>query len=184
VKALLTGQPTTLHGEFFPIQDAIIRPAPDPEIPILVGGRSDAALRRTAEYGDGWLALWVSAQRFAAAVGDVEAQARKRGREVEQWQHGLVLWCATPGSDGRGGQRLAQTMQERYKLPFDRFSRWCPVGHPDELADYAWEYVEAGSSQIAVTLPAGSPLESVTAAGQVREALLTREKATWSSAPR
>ena len=75
---LLTGEPVTLHGRFFDFADAIIRPAPDPPVPFVVGGRSDAALRRSGTLGDGWLGIWVSPERFAAAIATVEAHARRR----------------------------------------------------------------------------------------------------------
>ena len=43
VRALLTGEDVCFQGRFFDLRGAI-RPAPAPAIPILVGGRSDAAL--------------------------------------------------------------------------------------------------------------------------------------------
>lgn len=168
LRLLLTGEPTTFDGEFFSVRDALVRPAPRERIPILVGGRSDAALRRTAGHGDGWLALWTSAERFAAAVSEVEDRAAQAGRRVEEWQHGLVMWCATPGADGRGGERLAETMQKRYKMPFERFRRWCFVGPPDELADRVRDYAAAGCRHVSVTLPAGSPMETIEVAAEVR----------------
>lgn len=168
---LLTGEPTTFDGEFFSVTDALVRPAPEPRIPVLIGGRSDAALRRTARHGDGWLGLWTSPERFAAAVGEVEDLADREGRRKESWQHGMVFWCAAPGADGKGGERLAATMQERYKIPFEKFRRWCPVGPPDELADRVREYAAGGARHVSVTLPAGSPLETVEVAAEVRRQL-------------
>ncbi|MFC7493018.1 MULTISPECIES: LLM class flavin-dependent oxidoreductase [unclassified Nocardioides] len=168
---LLTGEPVTFEGEFYRVRDALVRPAPASRIPVLVGGRSDAALRRAARHGDGWLALWTSPQRFAAAVSEVAELADRAGRKMTDWQHGLVLWCATPGADGRGGDRLTETMQQRYKMSFEKFSRWCPVGPPDELADRVREYAAGGCGHVSLTLPAGSPLESVEVAAEVRRSL-------------
>ncbi|MDN5896938.1 MAG: LLM class flavin-dependent oxidoreductase, partial [Nocardioides sp.] len=168
---LLAGEEATFEGEFFSVRDALVLPAPSPRIPILVGGRSEAALRRAAKHGDGWLGLWTSPERFASAVSEVADFAEAGGRRVDSWQHGMVLWCAAPGADGRGGDRLAETMQQRYKIPFEKFSRWCPVGPPDELADRVREYVAAGCADVAVTLPAGSPMESIEVAAEVRRAI-------------
>lgn len=167
------GEPVSFSGEFFEVESALVRPAPRPRVPILVGGRSDAALRRTARHGDGWLGLWTSPERFAAATSEVEDVAVEEGRAVRQWRHGLVFWCATPGADGAGGRRLAETMERRYKIPYDRFKRWCPVGPPDELADRVREYAASGCSHVSVTLPAGSPMESIEVAAEVRRHLMT-----------
>ena len=54
LRPLLSGQAVTFHGRFFPTEDALIAP-PAPGIPLIVGGRSDAAMRRAGRYGDGWL---------------------------------------------------------------------------------------------------------------------------------
>ena len=56
LRQLLTGAPTTVHGKFFDVDDAVI--APPAAVPILVGGRSDVAVRRAGRLGDGWLGVW------------------------------------------------------------------------------------------------------------------------------
>jgi hypothetical protein len=40
------------HGEFFDLDDALIVPPPAEPIPIIVGGRSNAAVRRAGRLGD------------------------------------------------------------------------------------------------------------------------------------
>jgi alkanesulfonate monooxygenase SsuD/methylene tetrahydromethanopterin reductase-like flavin-dependent oxidoreductase (luciferase family) len=46
VRALLRGEPVSFEGRFFSLRDALIVPAPSPPVPLVVGGRSDAAVRR------------------------------------------------------------------------------------------------------------------------------------------
>src|SRR3954453_23833025 len=55
VRLFLRGEPVDFQGRFFAVHDAAIRPAPDPAPPVLVGGRSDAALRRSGPLGEGWI---------------------------------------------------------------------------------------------------------------------------------
>jgi probable F420-dependent oxidoreductase len=43
------------HGTVFDLPPVKIAPVPSAPIPILIGGHSDAALRRAARLGDGWL---------------------------------------------------------------------------------------------------------------------------------
>ena len=59
----LTGKATDFHGEFFDMDAALIVPAPENPIPVVIGGRSDAAVRRVGRLGDGWLGLWNSPRR-------------------------------------------------------------------------------------------------------------------------
>src|SRR5262249_49773349 len=66
LRGLANGTPVTFQGEFFSLNDALILPAPSPRIPLIVGGRSEAAVARAARLGDGWLGIWVSPRRFAA----------------------------------------------------------------------------------------------------------------------
>ena len=48
VRQLLTGTAVTFHGTFFDLEEAVIAPAPATAIPIVIGGRSDTAIRRRA----------------------------------------------------------------------------------------------------------------------------------------
>jgi alkanesulfonate monooxygenase SsuD/methylene tetrahydromethanopterin reductase-like flavin-dependent oxidoreductase (luciferase family) len=58
VRQLLDGSAVSFHGAFFDLDEAVIAPAPAAPIPIIVGGRSDAAVRRAGRLGDGWLGIW------------------------------------------------------------------------------------------------------------------------------
>ena len=53
---------------------------PIPPVPIVVGGRSDAALRRAARHGDGWLGVWCSPARYAQVLARIDAEAAAAGR--------------------------------------------------------------------------------------------------------
>lgn len=43
------------HGEIYDVPPVKISPVPDQPVPILIGGHGEAALRRAARAGDGWL---------------------------------------------------------------------------------------------------------------------------------
>ena len=43
------------HGQCFDLPPVQIAPVPSEPIPVLIGGHSDAALRRAAQLGDGWM---------------------------------------------------------------------------------------------------------------------------------
>ncbi|WP_433348936.1 TIGR03619 family F420-dependent LLM class oxidoreductase [Microtetraspora malaysiensis] len=55
VRGLTSGDYFEYHGEFFDLPPVKMSPAPTVPIPILVGGHSEAALRRAARLGDGWM---------------------------------------------------------------------------------------------------------------------------------
>lgn len=55
VRGLSTGEYFEYHGEFYDIPKIKLTPAPTQPLPILVGGHSDAALRRAVRLCDGWM---------------------------------------------------------------------------------------------------------------------------------
>jgi probable F420-dependent oxidoreductase len=55
VRGLSAGGYFSYHGEIFDLPPVKIAPVPAEPIPILIGGHSEAALRRAARVGDGWL---------------------------------------------------------------------------------------------------------------------------------
>jgi probable F420-dependent oxidoreductase len=55
IRGLSAGGYFEYHGEIFDIPPVKIAPVPSKPLPILIGGHSDAALRRAARLGDGWL---------------------------------------------------------------------------------------------------------------------------------
>src|SRR6266516_6561997 len=93
VRQLLTGKAATFHGTFFDLDEVVIAPAPAEPIPIIVGGRSDAAVSRAGRLGDGWLGIWTSPRRFAAAVELAADEAACAGRPGPPRRNAMQVWC-------------------------------------------------------------------------------------------
>jgi probable F420-dependent oxidoreductase len=55
VRGLSAGGYFEFHGEIFDVPSIKISPVPTEPVPVLVGGHGEAALRRAAASGDGWL---------------------------------------------------------------------------------------------------------------------------------
>ena len=163
VRSFLTGDPVDFSGRHFSVRDAAIRPAPDPPIPILVGGRSDAALERARRLGDGWIGVWVSPRRFAEAVERI-------GRDG---LHTLQLWAGF-------GRSAARVMEESYSLPFERFARYTPCGQPEDIAAALAPYVEAGCRRFNF-VPVAESIESAIAdIAAVKALLAPRGRGSWT----
>ncbi|RZS44703.1 putative F420-dependent oxidoreductase [Herbihabitans rhizosphaerae] len=72
------------HGEFYGYDDGVFEPRPRRHLPIMVGGTSDAALRRAARLADEWQAVGLEPREFAERLArlressdrDVRATAR------------------------------------------------------------------------------------------------------------
>jgi len=146
VRELLTGKPTTFHGTFFDLDEAVIAP-PAAAIPIIVGGRSDAAIRRAGRLGDGWLGIWNSPRRFAAAVEMAAQEAARAGRPGPPGRHAMQVWCGLADSKEDARACLAPAMEAFYQIPFERFERYCPYGTADDVAEFLVPYAAAGCAE-------------------------------------
>jgi len=144
VRQLLTGKAVTSHGPFFDLDDVAIAPAPAEPIPVIVGGRSDAAVRRAGRLGDGWLGIWASPRRFAAAVELAADEAARAGRPGPPARHAMQVWCGLADTKEAARACLAPAMEAFYQLPFERFERYCPYGAPDDIAEFLAPYAAAG----------------------------------------
>jgi alkanesulfonate monooxygenase SsuD/methylene tetrahydromethanopterin reductase-like flavin-dependent oxidoreductase (luciferase family) len=168
VRALSDGKPVTFRGEFFSFQDALILPAPSPRIPLIVGGRSDAAVRRAARLGDGWLGIWVSQQRFATVVDQIEVEARAAGRDPRSFEHAINVWCGFGATKEAARTPLAAGMETFYRMPFEPYS---PSGSPEDVAEFLASYIEAGCSTFNVIPCADDNETAVAAVGELRRLL-------------
>ena len=147
VRQLLTGQPTTFHGRHVDVDDAVILPPPSRPIPMPVGGRSDAAVKRAGRLGDGWLGIWISPRRFAEATELAAGEADAAGRTDWPAHHVLQVWCGLDDSKEAARSLLAPAMETFYGLPFERFERYCPYGRVEDVAEFLQPYVDAGAKE-------------------------------------
>jgi alkanesulfonate monooxygenase SsuD/methylene tetrahydromethanopterin reductase-like flavin-dependent oxidoreductase (luciferase family) len=169
VRELQTGRAVSSRGEFFELDGAVIMP-PAP-VPLVVGGRSDAAIRRAGRLGDGWLGIWNSPRRFAAAVELAAQAAADAGRAGPPARHAMQVWCGLDGSRPAARGLLADAMQTFYGLPFERFERYCPYGSPEDIAEFLAPYVAAGCREFNLIPQAADPGEAIAGVAAVRKLL-------------
>jgi alkanesulfonate monooxygenase SsuD/methylene tetrahydromethanopterin reductase-like flavin-dependent oxidoreductase (luciferase family) len=148
VRALLAGDEVTVENELLSIPGAIIQPVPEPAVPILVGGRSEAALKRTARAGDGWIGIWVSPDRAKAALEMIVGHAERYGRARAPDRNVLMVWCGLGDSVEHGRALLAPVMEGIYKTPFARFEKYTPCGTPADIAAAVAPFVHLGFHDI------------------------------------
>ena len=151
LRRLFAGAPASLDGRFSTFEEISIEPAPTRPggPPLWVGGRSDAAIRRAATLGDGWLPLWVSPERFAQGLAAVRRQAGGRACTAA-----VVL----PSLAGGTVEEARTYLSRRYGTEFSSHAieRYCLVGPPARCAERIAEYLAAGAEHV-VLHPAVEP---------------------------
>jgi alkanesulfonate monooxygenase SsuD/methylene tetrahydromethanopterin reductase-like flavin-dependent oxidoreductase (luciferase family) len=171
LRALLTGEAVTFHGDFFDLDDALILPAPRSPVPIIVGGRSDAAVRRAARWGDGWIGIWNSARRFAEVVATIDEEATAVGRTPTPSAHAMQVWCGIADSQARARPLLAAAMEGFYQTPFERFERYSPYGTATDVAEFLAPYVAAGCTTFNLIPQSPDAETAIQGAAEVRRVL-------------
>jgi alkanesulfonate monooxygenase SsuD/methylene tetrahydromethanopterin reductase-like flavin-dependent oxidoreductase (luciferase family) len=181
LRALAEGPPVTFDGEFFSLEDALVVPTPCPAIPLIVGGRSPAAVHRAAILGDGWLGIWISPHRYGAVRDQIAQEAAEVGRDPRRFEHALNVWCGFGATRETAREPLAMAMQAFYQTPFEQFERYSPYGTPEHVAEFLRPYIEAGCSAINVIPCASNDHSAIAAVGELR-ALLTASTAPVTTA--
>jgi alkanesulfonate monooxygenase SsuD/methylene tetrahydromethanopterin reductase-like flavin-dependent oxidoreductase (luciferase family) len=171
VRRLLAGETVTHAGEFFDIREAQIVPVLSRPVPILVGGRSTAALRRVARFADGWLALWLSPRRFVEATAQIEQFASGAGRAGTPWRHALYVWVGYGRSRDTAREPLARAMEAFYATPYEKFEKWSPYGTPEQVAEALAPYVEAGCRAFCINGVAADGVDVLESTAEVRRLL-------------
>ena len=172
IRDVQSGAPVTFRGEFFELHDVVIDPPPRPPIPMIVGGRSAAAVRRAGRLGDGWLGIWVSPERFAAATAEADHEADRAGRAEVEWRHGMTVWCGFDTGSNDGRSAVGSVMEQIYRQPFERFARYVPTGSPAAVADALGPYADAGCRTFNLLAHAADPAAVAPAAAEVKRLLL------------
>ncbi|HEY2312064.1 MAG TPA: LLM class flavin-dependent oxidoreductase [Streptosporangiaceae bacterium] len=171
VRKLMTGKALTFQGEFFDLDEAVIAPAPAAAIPIIIGGRSDAAIRRAGQLGDGWLGIWNSPRRFAAAVEIAAEEAARISRPDPPIRHAMQVWCGLADSKKAARACLAPAMEAFYQLPFERFERYCPYGTAEDVAEFLAPYAAAGCAEFNLIPQSPGPEQAIAGTAAVKKLL-------------
>jgi alkanesulfonate monooxygenase SsuD/methylene tetrahydromethanopterin reductase-like flavin-dependent oxidoreductase (luciferase family) len=177
LRALSDGEAIDFDGEFFTLHEARIMPAPAPRIPIIVGGRSDAAVRRAGRFGDGWLGIWVSPGRFATVTERIAEHAKAAGRSPDGFTHALNVWCGFGPTRAAARAPLEAAMRSFYQMPFEPFERYSPYGSPREVAEFLQPYLGSGCSAINIIACADRHEDAVEGVAEARRLLAARPSA-------
>jgi probable F420-dependent oxidoreductase len=97
VRGLSTGEYFEYHGEFFDVPAVKMTPAPPEPIPLLVGGHSDAALRRAVVRGDGWMHAGGDPEELDAMLAKLARIRDQEGRTDDPFEvHVISTDAYTP----------------------------------------------------------------------------------------
>jgi probable F420-dependent oxidoreductase len=143
----------SFSGKFFSIQDVTITPRPWQKggPPLWIGGRSQAALRRTGRLGDGWLVSGVSAAEVGNGIEAIRGYAAEARRIVPEDHYGVLLPFYFADSPDEAYETAKKSLRSRPELsPLD----FTALGRPEQVRQRIGQYIDAGASKF-VMRPCG-----------------------------
>ncbi len=149
MKLLWSQDNVTFHGRYFTLNDVTVQPKPvQKELPpIWIGGRSDAALRRTARVGDGWLVSQATPDEVGAGIQKIKEYTREYGREgeIEEDHYGAMFnFCFADSREE--AEKLAKPYVLRRRADID-YSAFSALGSPEDTIELIEAFIDAGATK-------------------------------------
>ena len=150
---LIAGQPTWLDDQPAGVAIQLAPPATVP--PLLVGGMSDAALARVAEYGDGWFAM--SPGMLPDGAARLAELAAARERPVPQVTVAMLIAMkddpALPDEDTL--IRQLTDVDGPFGIPAEYVRQELVTGSQDEVAAQLAGSAKSGASRVVASFAGG-----------------------------
>jgi len=103
IRGLTCGGFYEYHGEHFDLESIKICPVPTEPVPILIGGHSEAALKRAARLGEGWMHAGGDAEEMNRMLARIHELRKEYGRESEPFEVHVI---SMDGFSADGVKRL------------------------------------------------------------------------------
>ena len=157
VRRLWTGEPVTFSGRHFQLNDARINPGAvqRPHPPVWVSGRRDAAMRRAARFGEGWVPYFFDPPRYRDSVEKIRGFAEAEGRSLGDFQWGFFPYISIYPTEQQAAEVAASQLGSQYLYGGEFMNivrRYCLLGTPEQCAERLNEYVEAGARHIVFSI--------------------------------
>lgn len=155
LRALWRGETASFHGRHYDFTDVLMRPAARTPggPPMWVGGRSDAALKRTATLADGYHSYVVTPEMYGDSLRKIETMATAAGRKLTQFGTGHLLFARIDDSYEQALDTAAASLGKRYAMDFRKAAqRYAALGTPAQVAETIREFHAAGVRHLVVDL--------------------------------
>jgi len=145
IRRLWSEDKVDFEGAHYHLSGASIAPKPvQPDLPMWIGGSSEAAIRRTARIGTGWQAGPETPEQAKVVVAAIRQAAAEEGRAIDDDHYGAGIPFRFGRADEPGLKPLFEAYRKRTgRDPGDYFA----IGDASAIVDKIGEFVAAGVSK-------------------------------------
>lgn len=119
LRGLTTGEFFGYDGDFYSFEPLKMCPAPTQRIPLLVGGHSEAALRRAVLKGDGWMHAGGDAEELDRLLARLAEIRRAEGDTREDFEVHVISYDAySPGGVERLREKGVTDCIVGFRVPY------------------------------------------------------------------
>ena len=150
MQRLWTENDVSFEGKFTKLSSLTLMPKPaqQPYPAVWISGRSDAAMRRAARFGSGWLPYMYTPEKLAQSIETIDGHASEAGRE-DAVTPGLFMFFAVHEDGERGLQMAAERLSVQYNQDFSALvGKYALAGSPDDCIARLREYIDAGARTV------------------------------------
>lgn len=151
LRKLWSGDAVDFDGRFNRVPGVALAPGPVQPggPPIWLGGRSPAAVRRAAHYGDFWMPYMYTPEQVASSLAEVRAAAEAAGRDPDSVRGAVFCWGGVDPDPAVARREAIEGVSEVYQQDFTRLAdRYLLHGDPDRVVARAREYEDAGAETL------------------------------------
>jgi probable F420-dependent oxidoreductase len=147
MRMLWTQDEVTFQGEFYKLDRISILPKPwQSPLPIWIGGKSEAAMRRAARLGDGWIPSFITPDEMRAGIQKVQDMAAAESRQVPEDHFGTLINYAIADTED-AARAMAQPFIPRGRVDEATMRQCTAFGPVGRVLEKVEEYVKAGASK-------------------------------------
>lgn len=144
---LWSEESVTFEGRYYQYRDASIAPRPVQQpLPLWIGGVSDAAIKRTARYGTGWIGGIASPDEVAATIAGIQREALLAGRRIDPDHYGASIAYRIGSPDDDAVRQSPFVKRTGIGPDIDVNPLFC-IGSAAALVERLRAYVAAGASK-------------------------------------
>ncbi|MGH7048692.1 MAG: LLM class flavin-dependent oxidoreductase [Stellaceae bacterium] len=177
IRRLWSEESVDFEGVHYQLSGASISPKPvQPDLPMWIGGSSQAAIRRTARFGTGWQAGAETPEDIGAVVASIGAAAIATGRPIDDDHYGTGIAFRFGRPDEAGLEPLFEAYRRRTGRDPQKYFA---IGDAAAIVERITRYVEAGISKFILRPVAKGDAEMMSQTRRLVDEVLPLVAARW-----